>query len=264
MDRRQFCEAVALRLRCKWEAPAVLLELSDHIQDHMDALLAAGMGRDEAEAAAVAAMGDPEALGRALDALHSPWPWRIYHAILTAAILLFGLSLCLGISGLDPFSVTGGPLAGLRAFLDDHSPGYIMEHYVRTEEDAVVSAWSVAGGGSIGPYRLSPAGEALLLSRPDGGEGTAVRLAFLVASFHPQPWLEALDPAALPCSAVDDLGNRYGSDQISFLSTTGHLRDLCRVILEDCHPSARRFTLTLSSDRGEVSFTLTRKGGESP
>ena len=59
MDRRQFCDAVTRQLRCRWEAPAVRQELSDHIQDHMDALLSGGMGREEAEEAAVAAMGDP-------------------------------------------------------------------------------------------------------------------------------------------------------------------------------------------------------------
>ena len=77
MDRRQFCDTVTRQLRCRWEAPTVRQELYDHIQDHMDALISGGMGRDEAEEAAVAAMGDPEALGKALDAVHSPWPWRI-------------------------------------------------------------------------------------------------------------------------------------------------------------------------------------------
>ena len=56
MDRRQFCDTVTRQLRCRWEAPAVRQELSDHIQDHMDALLSGGMGREEAEEAAVAAM----------------------------------------------------------------------------------------------------------------------------------------------------------------------------------------------------------------
>ena len=54
MDRRQFCDTVARQLRCRWEAPAVRQELSDHIQDHMDVLLAGGMDGDQAEEAAVA------------------------------------------------------------------------------------------------------------------------------------------------------------------------------------------------------------------
>ena len=60
MYRHQFCELVTGQLRCKWEASAVRRELSDHIQDHQAALMAEGMGRDQAEEAAVAAMGDPE------------------------------------------------------------------------------------------------------------------------------------------------------------------------------------------------------------
>ena len=65
MYRHQFCERVTGQLRCQEEAPAVRQELSDHIQDHMDALMAEGMGRDQAEEAAVAAMGDPEEGGKA-------------------------------------------------------------------------------------------------------------------------------------------------------------------------------------------------------
>ena len=255
MYRRQFCERVTGQLRCKWEAPAVRQELSDHIQDHMDALMVEGMGRDQAEEAAVAAMGDPEALGKALDALHSPWPWRLYHAALTAAILLFGLALCLGLSSLDhPIDLS---LPSLRTV-----PESPADRYLRVDGDAVLATGTATGGGDIGPYRLSPHGEALLLSRPNGEGGTATRLAFLVSTFHLQPWLETLDPLGQPCSAVDDLGNRYGPDQVFFLSTGGHLLDFCRVLLRDPAPAARRFTLTLDTDRGSVTFTVTLEGGE--
>ena len=258
MDRRQFCDAVTRQLRCRWEAPAVRQELSDHIQDHMDALLSGGMGRDEAEGAAVAAMGDPEELGRALDALHSPWPWRVYHAARTAAILLFGLALCLGISGLD-HTIDLSP-DSLRSALEEQiqDSDFIMERYIRTDGDAVLATGIVTGSGDIGPYRLSPSGEALLLTQEDRD----TRLAFLVSTFHPQPWLESLDPDGQLCSAVDDLGNRYGPDRVSFLSTGGHLRDLCRVLLEAPDPDARRFTFTLDTDRGSVTFTVTLEGGE--
>ena len=72
MYRRQFCEIVTRQLRCRWEAPAIRQELSDHIQDHQAALMATGMDRDAAEEAAVAAMGDPKELGRALDRAQLP------------------------------------------------------------------------------------------------------------------------------------------------------------------------------------------------
>lgn len=259
MDRRQFCDTAARQLRCKWEAPAVRQELSDHIQDHQAALMAEGMGRDQAEEAAVAAMGDPEALGKALDALHSPWPWRLYHAVRAAAIALLVLALCLGpgafLGSGDSVNVL---LEDLGDSLKERDPQYIMEHYVFTDGDTVQATGTVTGGGAIGPYRLSPSGEAVLLAQEDGD----TRLAFLVSTFHLQPWLESLVPYGQPCSAVDDLGNGYGPDQVYFLSTGGYLLDFCRVFLEDPAPAARRFTLTLDTDRGAVTFTVTLEGGE--
>ena len=259
MYRHQFCELVTGQLRCKWEAPAVRQELSDHIRDHQDALMAEGMGRDQAEEAAVAAMGDPEELGKALDALHSPWPWRVYHAFRAAAVALLVLAFCLGpgaflVSG-DSVNVS---LEDLSDALQELDPHYIMEHYVLNDGDTIQTTGAVTGGGDIGPYRLSPSGEALLLTQEDGD----TRLAFLVSTIHLQPWLESLDPTGQPCSAVDDLGNRYGSDQVSFLSSGGRLRDLCRVLLEDPAPAARRFTFTLETHRGSVTFTITPEGGE--
>ena len=260
MYRHQFCELVTGQLRCRWEAPAVRQELSDHIQDHMDALLSGGMGREEAEEAAVAAMGDPEELGKALDAVHSPWPWRVYHAAQTAAILLFGLALCLGISGLD-HTIDLSP-DSLRSALEEQiqDSDFIMERYIRTDGDAVLATGTVTGGGDIGPYRLSLAGEALFLTQENGD----TQLAFLVSTFHPQPWLESLKLYDLACSALDDLGNQYSSDQFYFLNTGGRLRDLCWVLLYDPDPTARRFTFTLDTDRGSVTFTITPEGGENP
>ena len=259
MYRHQFCELVTGQLRCKWEAPAVQQELADHIQDHQAALMAEGMGRDQAEEAAVAAMGDPEELGKALDALHSPWPWRIYHAARTTAFVLLVFAFFLGFDALlGSGSSVNVSLENLSYPLKEQDPQYIMERYVLTDSDTVQTTGAVTGGGDIGPYRLSPAGEALFLAQENG----YTRLAFLVSTFHPQPWLESLYPDGQPCSAVDDLGNRYGPDQVSFLSTGGRLRDLCRVLLEDPDPAAHRFTFTLDTDRGSVTFTVTLEGGE--
>ena len=160
MYRHQFCELGPGQRRCKWEAQAVRQELSDHIQDHQAALMAEGMGRDQAEEAAVAAMGDPEELGKALDALHSPWPWEIYHTVLAAAILLFGLALCLGLSSLD-HTIDLSPNS-LRSALEEQfqGPDSIMERYVRTAGDTVLATGAVTGGGDIGPHRPPPPGAA--------------------------------------------------------------------------------------------------------
>ena len=261
MDRRQFCDTVTRQLRCRWEAPAVRQELSDHILDHMDALLSGGMGRDEAEEAAVAAMGDPEALGKALDALHSPWPWRIYHAARTAAFVLLVFAFFLGFDVLLGSGGSGAVFWGDSGYTQpEQDPQSLLEYYSFIDSDTVRTTGTVTGGGDIGPYRLSPAGEALFLTQENGD----TQLAFLVSTFHPQPWLESLNLYDLACSALDDLGNQYSSDQFYFLNTGGRLRDLCWVLLYDPDPTARRFTFTLDTDRGSVTFTITPEGGENP
>lgn len=259
MYRHQFCELVTGQLRCKWEAPAVRQELSDHIQDHQAALIAEGMGRDQAEEAAVAAMGDPEELGKALDALHSPWPWRLYHAALTAAFVLLVFAFFLGFDVLLGSGGSGAVFWGDRGYtLLAQDPQSILERYSFIDSDTVQATGAVTGGGDIGPYRLSSAGEALLLTQENGD----TQLAFLVSTFHPQPWLESLKLYDLACFASDDLGNQYSSDQFYFLNTGGRLRGLCWVLLTDPDPAARRFTFTLDTDRGSVTFTVTPEGGK--
>ncbi|WP_130848480.1 permease prefix domain 1-containing protein [Intestinimonas timonensis] len=259
MYRHQFCELVTGQLRCKWEAPSVRQELSDHIQDHQAALMAEGMGRDQAEEAAVAAMGDPEELGKALDALHSPWPWRLYHAARTAAFVLLAFAFFLGFDVLLGSGGSGAVFWGDSGYtMPEQDPQSLLEYYSFIDSDTVRTTGTVTGGGDIGPYRLSPAGEALFLTRENGD----TQLAFLVSTFHPQPWLESLKLYDLACSASDDLGNQYSSDQFYFLNTGGRLRDLCWVLLEDPAPAACRFTFTLDTDRGSVTFTITPEGGE--
>ena len=259
MDRRQFCELVTGQLRCKWEAPAVRREISDHIQDHQAALMAEGMGRDQAEEAAVAAMGDPEELGKALDTLHSPWPWRIYHAARTAAFVLLVFAFFLGFDVLLGSGGSGAVFWGDSGYTQpEQDPQSLLEYYSFIDSDTVRTTGTVTGGGDIGPYRLSPAGEALFLTQENG----ETQLAFLVSTFHPQPWLESLKLYDLACSASDDLGSQYGSDQFYFMNTGGRLRDLCWVLLYDPDPTARRFTFTLDTDRGSVTFTITPEGGE--
>lgn len=259
MYRHQFCELVTGQLRCKWEAPSVRQELSDHIQDHQAALMAEGMDRDQAEEAAVAAMGDPEELGKALDALHSPWPWRIYHAARTAAFVLLVLAFFLGFDVLLGNGGSGAVFWGDAGYtLPEQDPQSLLEYYSFIDSDTVQTTGPVTGGGDIGPYRLSPAGEALFLTQENG----ETQLAFLVSTFHPQPWLESLKLYDLACSASDDLGNQYGSDQFYSMNTGGRLRDLCWILLYDPDPAARRFTFTLDTDRGSVTFTIAPEGGE--
>ena len=63
-------------------------ELLDHMEDHMDSLLAAGFSREEAERQAIAAMGDPEETAKLLRRAHQPVLTRLLQAARVCAICL--------------------------------------------------------------------------------------------------------------------------------------------------------------------------------
>ena len=54
------------------ERAAAKQELEDHIVDHMDALLAAGLSPEDAKKQAISAMGDPEITAKLLRKVHQP------------------------------------------------------------------------------------------------------------------------------------------------------------------------------------------------
>ena len=70
-----YCGAVCREIRFSPDHAAIAAELTDHLQEHMEALLEAhpDMPQEEAQRQAIAAMGDPAALGHALDAVHNGW-----------------------------------------------------------------------------------------------------------------------------------------------------------------------------------------------
>lgn len=77
------------------EKRAIHKELSDHMEDHAQALMELGRSEEEAMAAAIVAMGDPEEIGRELNKEFSHfWLWlgRISSAlaVILALCLLFG------------------------------------------------------------------------------------------------------------------------------------------------------------------------------
>lgn len=95
-----YCIAVCREIRFSPDHASIAAELTDHLQEHMEALLEAnpGMTPEEAQRQAIAAMGDPVALGHALDAVHNPrlgwfqiW-FRRAVKLMTAVALLVALS----------------------------------------------------------------------------------------------------------------------------------------------------------------------------
>ena len=94
-----YCIAVCREIRFSPDHAAIAAELTDHLQEHMEALLEAhpDMPQEEAQRQAIAAMGDPAALGHALDAVHNPrlgwfqiWFRRVVK-LMTAVALLVAL-----------------------------------------------------------------------------------------------------------------------------------------------------------------------------
>ena len=264
MYRHQFCELVTGQLRCKWEAPAVRQELSDHIQDHMDALMAKGMGRDQAEEAAVAAMGDPEEVGRALDALHSPWPWRVLLLCKWSCKLVLALAVVLALQNLMTEDLPSP------RFLPTTTATSAAQGLVRENWDEEIRATgTVTGGGRLGDYTFRPQGEALLVYRPDHtyDDGTVhsggLRLTFLVKTAHFQPWLDDVDLPWYALTARDDLGNTYGPEDLGSYteSTGGRLLGHQEFSLYDAHPEARRFTFTVAAAGERLTFTVTLEEG---
>ena len=68
----EFCGRVCRRVRFRPDRAAITAELTAHLEDHMDALVARGFPPETAARQAVAAMGDPEEIGKELDKSHSP------------------------------------------------------------------------------------------------------------------------------------------------------------------------------------------------
>lgn len=267
MYRHQFCELVTGQLRCKWEAPSVRQELSDHIQDHQAALMAEGMDRDQAEEAAVAAMGDPEALGRALDRLHSPWPWRIFHGAVALAVFL-ALTVAWALAAGHSNSGGLGWLLWEEGLFSPSTAQVWAEASQLSENEVLLATGTASGGGTIGPYRLR-AWEEAQIAGSEGGyyhfEGLGsydTYLALAASCVHWEPWLEPLSVPWYALSAVDDLGNTYGPGQLYMDYRGGRLLGSQWIKLTNPNPDASRFTITVDTDQGRAVFTVElEKGG---
>ena len=72
----EFIDAVCAQVRFKPDRPGIARELTAHLEDRAEMLMAHGFDEDTAQARAVGAMGDAEEIGRELDKEHSPfWGW---------------------------------------------------------------------------------------------------------------------------------------------------------------------------------------------
>ena len=93
-DRYEWANIAAGGIARGKEREQAWFELMDHIEDHAEALQAAGVPEKEAFARATEAMGDPHAVRGQLRRVHRPvltWLLRIFRVVLclTAALTLF-------------------------------------------------------------------------------------------------------------------------------------------------------------------------------
>lgn len=95
-DRDRWLTAVCRGILLPKERNAARQELSDHLDDHRDALLAAGLSPEEAERRALAAMGEPAALCARLRRVHQPVLTRLVQLARGCCIALACI-LCLSL-----------------------------------------------------------------------------------------------------------------------------------------------------------------------
>ena len=262
-----YCSRVTRHMRCVWEQHQVTQELTAHLEDHAEALRAAGAGWDEAEEAAVAAMGDPDELGRALDRLHSPWPWRVFHGAVAVSVVLAGLAVCFTIAGHSRTNGTGW-LVSEEALFSPSVAQVWEEESQLSENEVLLATGTASGGGTIGPYHLRAWEEAQVAGFEGGYYSFDVLgsydtyLALAASCVHWEPWLEPLSVPWYALSAVDDLGNTYGPGQLYMDYRGGRLLGSQWIKLTNPNPDASRFTITVDTDRGRAVFTVElEKGG---
>ena len=256
----EFCGRVCRRVRFRPDHDAITAELTAHLEDHMDALVARGFPPETAARQAVAAMGDPEEIGRELDKSHSPFlGWfqicfRI--AVWGAAVLVLLFTL----------PQVGAIAEDLAAPL--HDGGHLDEFLTQNDEYDIVADLNPGAVWHYEGYAFSIP-RALVVRASDG----SLSLHYAVKAVHRNPWHK--NPVFWDWLwAEDDLGNTYSSYgqvvpfQFSAVRSSGTSTRWYPFVsyysmwVDRLDPAAEK--LTLRFDRyGEnaIYLTLSLKGG---
>ncbi len=255
-----FCTQVCEHVRFSPDRAAITAELTAHLEDHMDALVARGFPPETAARQAVAAMGDPEEIGKELDKSHSPFlGWfqicfRVAVWGLAVLVLLFTLPQ------------VGAIAEDLAAPLQDG--GHLDEFLTQNDEYDIVADLNPGAVWHYEGYAFSIP-RALVVRASDG----SLSLHYTVRADHPNPWHR--NPVFWDWLwAEDDLGNTYSSYgqvvpyQFSAVRSSGTSTRWYPFVsyysmwVDRLDPAAEK--LTLRFDRyGEnaIYLTLSLKGG---
>lgn len=122
-------------------------ELLDHMDDHMEALMAAGFSRHEAEQQAVAAMGDPKDTAKLLRKAHQPILTRILQA---ARVMTICLAVVLALTCLIRLSQNS--LSGLSDPVQPGGVAWYLQHDPLPDSVAYRRVLYPEAKGKLGDY----------------------------------------------------------------------------------------------------------------
>ena len=196
-----WCRNAIALIRFPPDQKAVLKELYDHMEDHYDALVAQGLGPEEAESQTLEAMGSAEEIAPQLAAIHRPF-WG-YFLRVTRAVLLAALCAAVILAAgqllqtryhnfaahdrLDPFgdTVTGQEGSTFkRIFYEEPMQSVQSDGYTITLTKAAI--WHT----------------------DEPGAEDDLSFYFQMEVFNPRPWAAVSDTPRW-FWAVDSLGNAY-------------------------------------------------------
>lgn len=141
-----FCALVCLDIRFAPDRPAVAAELTAHLEDHRDAMMARDpeLTLPKAEQAAIAAMGDPEELAQALSRVHSPVLGRIQRALGGVLVFLLLLSVLNGLWSERREALAEQFVPWRQSLLDE----------VKSREITILREWTPEYAVQVGDYTL--------------------------------------------------------------------------------------------------------------
>ena len=215
MDYRMsnWCERACSYIKYKPDRKAAAEELSAHIEDKYEALVASGMPRTEAQAASVVAMGDAEEVGRALAKAHSPFFGYMLSVtkvllcitVICAAFSIFGARDRIGMYKQNAEAIAGVESNYSDEYKDISSEGY-SSRWIRTlflEPDCIAKSDG---------YTFTVARIAEWYCEYESEESSSEEHLFYltIKATHPLPWA-GFPEAVRWFTAIDSLGNVYGN-----------------------------------------------------
>lgn len=241
-----YCSAVCVMVRWKRYHAPITAELTAHMEDHADYLIAKGVEPDEAARAAVAAMGDPYEIGKELDKLHSPWYPRLTRIFAVLAAVLLLVSVVIRLNNLTPYP-TFDPFADPAQLL---SPG---------NSGTILTQGRATGGGTLGAYTFSDGAAALREYERDDAPST-YELELLLSAHTPWFWLGNPVPDFIP-GRLNHVAYNYISAHSP--DVQGLFLRFSRISLTVEPPFRDSYTFDLGPN-GEVSYTITLEGVAAP